>query len=300
MKRYLFFQPAVLACVGLLMVTAIVHTTSGQAPAPPARQASGNFSGAYGAFGSAGRTGSVPSKPTPKQQIQQAITLLKKAEGDEARAKAAKEVEATLKKLFGEDMARREKEVAGIRRQIEKLKAQLKKRAASRKAILDLQFEVQVNEAEGLGFAVESKPTPNSFRVNTAFPVNVTVGSASLESRVYARVSEDAYAVAEKSLKAAVGKLKAAESDDAEQELKIALEKFFDADLKAREAEIDGIEKRVERLVALIKKRRDAEERIISLQLQVLKNEADGLGFFSSRRQRGRSNGAWVYPMITN
>ena len=43
-----------------------------------------------------------------------------------------------------------------------------------------------------------------------------------------------------------------------------------------------GIRSRVENLDKQIERRRSARDEIISLQLEVLTNEADGLGFFST------------------
>jgi hypothetical protein len=72
-----------------------------------------------------------------------------------------------------------------------------------------------------------------------------------------------------------------AEKDAAKKEMSAALSTYFDADLKNREQDIADIEARVKKLRAQIEKRRAAKEQLVDLQLKVLVNEAEGLGFYS-------------------
>jgi hypothetical protein len=58
------------------------------------------------------------------------------------------------------------------------------------------------------------------------------------------------------------------------------LDKYFDEDMKSREAELAKVEERVKKLRALFDKRAGKKQEIIDLQVKVLENEADGLGFF--------------------
>jgi len=80
--------------------------------------------------------------------------------------------------------------------------------------------------------------------------------------------------------------LRAAETDEAKDEAKKAtqtlLDGYFEADMKKREREIADIEARVKRLRAQLEKRRAAKDEIVQLQLKVIVNEAEGLGFFSA------------------
>jgi uncharacterized protein (TIGR03067 family) len=86
-------------------------------------------------------------------------------------------------------------------------------------------------------------------------------------------------------IREAMKKLQAAESDDAKEaakaELSAVLASYFDADMKGREKVISDIEERVKKLRAQFDKRKAAKDKIIELQLQVLVNEVEGLGFFS-------------------
>jgi hypothetical protein len=80
--------------------------------------------------------------------------------------------------------------------------------------------------------------------------------------------------------------LRAAKTDEAKDEAKKAtqtlLDSYFEADMKKREREIADIEARVKRLRAQLQKRRAAKDEIVQLQLKVIVNEAEGLGFFSA------------------
>jgi hypothetical protein len=84
-------------------------------------------------------------------------------------------------------------------------------------------------------------------------------------------------------LRQAVGKLKAAKNDEektiATRGISQVLEKSFNRDLEQRETQVSEVEARVKRLREQIEKRKKAKDQIISLRLQTLVNEADGLGF---------------------
>lgn len=61
--------------------------------------------------------------------------------------------------------------------------------------------------------------------------------------------------------------------------LKKKLAEIFDADMKARRAQAEEIEKRLNKLQEQYKAREAAKERIIDLQIEVLEKDAEGLGF---------------------
>jgi hypothetical protein len=62
-------------------------------------------------------------------------------------------------------------------------------------------------------------------------------------------------------------------------ELKKKLTEVFEADMKARKAQAEEIEKRLNKLQEQYKAREAAKERIIDLQIEVLDKDAEGLGF---------------------
>lgn len=71
----------------------------------------------------------------------------------------------------------------------------------------------------------------------------------------------------------------AAKKKELTAKLEDAVAKLFDQDLEAREAELTKLEARLQKLRGLLEKRRQARTDIIQLQLKVLVNEAEGLGF---------------------
>jgi len=93
----------------------------------------------------------------------------------------------------------------------------------------------------------------------------------------------------------AIKKLQAASSEEekagAMAELSTLLDRYFTADMKNREKNIVDLEARVQKLRAQLEKRQAAKEKIIKLQLQVLSNEAEGLGFFGQTNRSRYS--AW-------
>ena len=89
--------------------------------------------------------------------------------------------------------------------------------------------------------------------------------------------------------------------DDEQRELarkKLAeyLDKYFDDDMQGRKAEIEKVEQRVEKLRSLLEKRASKKQEIIDLQLKVVENDADGLGFFSSAGPMG--SGSRVFGRV--
>jgi hypothetical protein len=66
---------------------------------------------------------------------------------------------------------------------------------------------------------------------------------------------------------------------DLTKQLETLVGKWFDEDLKSREAQLTQLEERVSKLRAQLDRRRKAKGEITQLQTKVLVNEADGLGF---------------------
>lgn len=70
--------------------------------------------------------------------------------------------------------------------------------------------------------------------------------------------------------------------DEAKKETQTLLDRYFEADMKERQREVAAIEERVKRLRAQLEKRQAAKDEIVQLQLKVIVNEAEGLGFFTA------------------
>ncbi|HJQ80573.1 MAG TPA: hypothetical protein VJ828_11485 [Lacipirellulaceae bacterium] len=97
-----------------------------------------------------------------------------------------------------------------------------------------------------------------------------------------------------RAIREAAAALSEAEDDDARDEaqekLSELLDEYFEADMNRREEELAAVEKRVKQLRELLERRREKKEDIINLQIDVLRNEADGLGFFSGDPAGGAEN----------
>ena len=85
-------------------------------------------------------------------KIRVAAEKLRDAPDEKAQIEAKQKLIAVLSKCFDEDMARREKELQKLKERLKKLAAQLERRREKKKEIIALQFQVVMNEADGLGF----------------------------------------------------------------------------------------------------------------------------------------------------
>jgi hypothetical protein len=68
--------------------------------------------------------------------------------------------------------------------------------------------------------------------------------------------------------------------DAAKDKLAGLLDEYFEADMERREQELAQVEERVKKLRSTLERRREKKRDIIDLQMEVLLNEVDGLGFF--------------------
>ena len=88
-------------------------------------------------------------------------------------------------------------------------------------------------------------------------------------------------------LREAIEVLRTDESSDTQQEeakeqIEELLGEQFDADLEHREKQIADLEAQIVKLKQQLAKRREAKQRLIELRLELLINEAEGLGFPSA------------------
>jgi hypothetical protein len=85
--------------------------------------------------------------------------------------------------------------------------------------------------------------------------------------------------------------------EDAERNLNEQLIEYFEEDMKRREEELANVERRVKELRELLERRREKKDDIIRLQVEVLQNEANGLGFFSAEGPGGAQQlNAFFWP----
>lgn len=90
------------------------------------------------------------------------------------------------------------------------------------------------------------------------------------------------------------------EKGNARKEMSTALSDYFDADMQLREQEIRDIEERVKKLQAQLERRRAAKAELLDLQLKVLVNEAEGLGFYGrgGSTERPRAGRIWTNKLM--
>lgn len=93
---------------------------------------------------------------------------------------------------------------------------------------------------------------------------------------------------------AALAQLGKAETDEdkrvAEDALREALDKEFDANIAKRQGELEKIRERLAQMEAVLQKRLDNKEKIVGLRLQVLVAETEQLGWSQN------SNSRWPTP----
>jgi len=117
----------------------------------------------------------------------------------------------------------------------------------------------------------------------------------------YKRVAETRYASRTRSLQFQKNEMKkliqqipallaTAKTEDEKQVMKSDLKKnlldYFEKELAERESKLKPLEDRVKKLRGQIDKRRAAKEEIVDLQLQLILNQAEGLGYFSEPENR--------------
>ena len=81
-----------------------------------------------------------------------------------------------------------------------------------------------------------------------------------------------------------------AKKADLTKQLEVAVTATFEEDITTREAELTKLEERLAKLRAQLDRRRKAQGEIIQLQLKVMINEADGLGFSGASATNGLSS----------
>jgi hypothetical protein len=90
---------------------------------------------------------------------------------------------------------------------------------------------------------------------------------------------------AKDSIRQAAEKLRDAKGNEArseaEKELRDLLEQYFDDDLQSRQAELGEMEDRLAKLEKQLDRRESKKDEIVDLQVKVLVNQAEGLGFFT-------------------
>ncbi len=80
----------------------------------------------------------------------------------------------------------------------------------------------------------------------------------------------------------------AAKKADLTKQLDAAIVAIFDKDMSTRETDLSQLEERLTKLRNQLKRRKEAKSEIIQLQIKLMVNEADGLGFSGTPATNGR------------
>jgi hypothetical protein len=95
---------------------------------------------------------SVHGRPDGMHELREAAAAVNDAEDEKSKRQAQERLEDMLDRYFDSDIRRRERELEDIEQRLKKLEAALERRREKRREIVDLQKQVLLNEADGLGF----------------------------------------------------------------------------------------------------------------------------------------------------
>ena len=300
------------AIVIALLLAAIYLTTTNQIV--PAQDRKPSMLGAAGYFPAQVVRGDFatavqldPNDPrfAAIQELNQLRSKLEAATTDEEREELQTKLRAATKEYFDRDMHHRQAELSRLQKRAGETEALLSKRASMKEELVDLQLQVMVNNAEGLGLVADESSTPGGRRaayetaieyrqeirdgkpVQVAVPVTRVVkvpeaGPArAMMPRIAGAVVSDR---TEAKVYEAYQALRKAESEDektaAREQLQQALSDYFDADMKRRQQELEEVKEGLAELASHLEERAEAKEEIVDLHVKLYVNEAEGLGFF--------------------
>ena len=104
------------------------------------------------------------SKPKPKGRVDQLREKLAVAKTEEGRAEVRDDLKKAMNEYFEEDVKRRQSELEEIRNRIDKMDTHLARRRSAKRDIVDLQVEMMVKDAAGLGFFGGTSDIGSPFR----------------------------------------------------------------------------------------------------------------------------------------
>jgi hypothetical protein len=139
---------------------------------------------------------------------------------------------------------------------------------------------------EGRGWSQQAAPPNPGAQPYPPSPIVVAqpvFDPASRTTKYHVEEWNTVYGAARTEIDQLVKQLGEAEDSTKKSEITKQLEsevaKFFDSDMEQRETDLKNLEERVKKLNAQLDRRRKAKDDIIQLQVKVLINEAEGLGF---------------------
>ena len=196
-----------------------------------------------------------------------------------------------LAEYFDDDMQQRRRVLEGLTKRSDDMAATLVRRAATKDQIIDLQLRAFKYEAEGLGLFSERRTGPRPQASAAGAEVHGATEGA-YGSRM-ADGTSGMMAGEVDPITAALSRVKwqvrlrlqgaGSQEDESEvmTELREALGEYFDRDMESRQKELGEIKKGLADMSDCLKRRDRAKNEIVDLQLQMIVNEAEGLGFFN-------------------
>jgi len=205
---------------------------------------------------------------------------------EDGRQAVIAELEAALIEYFDRDMEHRRAELDRMTKRADETEAQIRKRQNAREALIDLQVQAFLHEVDGLGLLsppLQTRLAPNMNEVRVQF------GTFTNEARQAPNAREDAMHQVEQARSDYATATDTDAKAKALEGLKVALPMYFDRDMEFRQSELEKVRTGLLDLQSELQKRADAKAEIVALQLKIIVNEADGLGFFSGDTSNGSS-----------
>ncbi len=106
--------------------------------------------------------GLFPGQADPRNEASQFAQRYVKAEKEEDKRDLRKKMDDVLSKQFDQHMQQQTNELKELEKQIDQLKATLRKRQEAKETIVRRRAEQLINEAEGLGWTAPSSPRGGS------------------------------------------------------------------------------------------------------------------------------------------
>lgn len=162
---------------GVLVISGASGIGQVQTPAPVGGPAPGKMSDQYGFSGGRavfndelfGTAPNVPDDEHMESWVRRALSIYAQTEDQDSRAKQRDEIAKGLDTIFDIRQEQRVKELHELEARVQKLKATLDQRAASKADILKNRLDYLLREADGLGWG-DGIPAPKRFGVTGVMP----------------------------------------------------------------------------------------------------------------------------------
>lgn len=212
-------------------------------------------------------------KSSPETAVDKLRDKLSGARTESERAEFRRELREIMERYFEGDMKLRRDKFDELKERADASANALARRKISKDELIDLQLKAFEFQSSGLGLFQNksSSSVVGPFAVEVILEGN-TQRAVVRQAKTQSRISS------------AMKALNEAKDDDQRKqsvvELRDAMSDYFEEDLKLRQAELQSVNNGLKKMEASLKRRADAKDEIIALQMKIVENEAVGLGFF--------------------